>query len=45
MNMKRMNASAARIALPVRVKTGNTLEMDSPFFQALIDLPLTDFQR
>lgn len=30
MNMKRMNASAARIGLPVRVKTYNTLAMDTP---------------
>jgi len=32
--MKRMNASAARIALPVGVKTDNALEKgDSPFFK------------
>ena len=32
--MKRMNASAARIALPVRVKTDDTIEMDSfPIFK------------
>lgn len=34
MNMKRMNASAARIALPVRVKTDDSIAMDSfPIFK------------